>query len=176
MQARRDTWMLYQGIKSVWQNAVLQAWQAALVPKPAPRPASLVLQGAFELVGTEVAENKIIASRLALSLMEHAADEVNDLRKRLKVLNGDHDLSAQDLAHPETLLLPVVEQWTACGLSREAWQSVSELVQRHMTEQLRGAYASCNVMLKAQGVLPVIEFSARPGVSEGAAGARPDAE
>jgi type III secretion system FlhB-like substrate exporter len=176
MQARRDTWMLFQGIKSVWQNAVLQAWQAALVPKPAPRPASLVLQGAFELVGTEVAENKIIASRLALSLMEHAADEVNDLRKRLKVLNGDHDLSAQDLAHPETLLLPVVEQWTACGLSREAWQSVSELVQRHMTEQLRGAYASCNVLLKAQGVLPVIEFSARPGVSEGAAGARPDAE
>lgn len=161
MQNRRDAWTFYQRANPEWQKAVVQAWQKALFPPAAVRPAALALDGGFELLGTEVVDNKIIASRLALSLMEHGADEVNDLRKRLKALNGDHDLNPQDLAHPETLLLPVVEQWAACGLSREAWQLVSEVVQRHMTTHLKTAYANCNEVLIEQGVLPVIEFAGR---------------
>nr|WP_319564336.1 DUF1631 family protein [uncultured Rhodoferax sp.] len=157
VQLRREAWTYYQQHKTQWHDAVLQAWEKALTPQPVvvAQPAD----GLFELVGTEVVENKILASRLALNLMEHAAEEVNDLRKRLKLLNGERDLNPQDIAHPETLLLPVVEQWTACGMTREAWQLASEAIQRHMDEHLRAAYASCNEMLIAKGVLPVIEFS-----------------
>jgi hypothetical protein len=168
MQARRDAWTFYQRAKPVWQSAVLQAWQNALAQNVVQRSAAQVPSGGLELLGTEVVENKIIASRLALNLMEHAAGEVNDLRKRLKALQGDRDLSPQDLAHPEALLLPVVEQWAVCGLSREAWQLVSEVLQRHMTGHLQTAYASCNAMLVAQGVLPVIEFAAHPHPLQGA--------
>ncbi|MDD4944804.1 MAG: DUF1631 family protein, partial [Rhodoferax sp.] len=85
-QQRRDTWAHYQRHKAQWHDAVATAWQHALHP---PRyAAKTALDGAFELVGTEVVENKILASRLALNLMEHAAQEVNDLRKRLKSLQG----------------------------------------------------------------------------------------
>jgi len=161
MQNRRDAWTLYQRANPEWQKGVSQAWQKALFPPPVVRPVAPALDGGFELLGTEVVDNKIIASRLALSLMEHGADEVNNLRKRLKALNGDRDLNPQDLAHPETLLLPVVEQWAACGLSREGWQLVSEVVQRHMTTHLKTAYANCNELLIEQGVLPVIEFAGR---------------
>ncbi|TXT36514.1 MAG: hypothetical protein FD135_4237 [Comamonadaceae bacterium] len=159
MQMRRDVWTYYKRHKTQWHDAVLLAWQKALAPQAVV--ATAADGGLFELVGTDVVENKILASRLALNLMEHAAEEVNDLRKRLKLLNGERDLNAQDIVHPETLLLPVVEQWTACGLTREAWQLVSEVIKQHMTEQLRVAYASCNEMLIAKGVLPVIEFTPR---------------
>lgn len=171
MQTRRDAWTSYQRVKLIWHKAVLQEWQKSLHPEPVGRAAALTLDGAFELVGTEVVENKIIASRLALGLMEHSATEVNELRKRLKALNGDGDLSPQDLVHPEALLLPVVAQWAECGLAREAWQLVNDVVQRHMTEHLRSAYASCNAMLKERGVLPVIEFSA-PRTTASSGGAR----
>ena len=167
MQIRRDAWTFFQRAKPQWHKAVLQDWQKAL--SPASRPAVQAPDGAFELLGTEVVENKIIASRLALNLMEHAADQVNDLRKRLKALNGDHELSPQDLVNPENLMLPVVAQWVASGLSREAWQLVNDVVQRHMTEHLRNAYGSCNAMLIEQGVMPIIEFSARASASHGSA-------
>ncbi len=162
MQIRRDAWTVYQRHKTLWRDGTLRAWQAAL-KLAATRPASsrLSLDGAFELVGTEVVENRIVASRLALGLMEKAAGEVNDLRKRIKSLNNNQELSTQDIVHPETLTLPVVEQWSASGLSRESWQLVNDTVQQHLNHHLKQVYAKCNEELIEQGVLPVIEFNAR---------------
>ena len=70
----------------------------------------------MELLGTEVVENKIIASRLALDLMEKSALEVNSLRKRLKFLAGEQELSARDIVHPEVLFLALVERWETLSL------------------------------------------------------------
>ena len=166
MQLRRDTWMAYQRFKGRWRDGTVQAWQATLLPPK--RPAAVAVDSALELLGTEVVENKIIASRLALDLMEKASQEVNDLRKRLKFLNNDQDLATRDIVHPEVLMLALVEQWEASGLSRESWQLVSAVVQRHFNEQLQKTYALCNAELIAQGVLPVIDFSAK-GSSAGSA-------
>jgi hypothetical protein len=160
MQLRRDAWTLYQRQKNAWREATLKAWQTALKPV-VPRATRLSLDGAFELVGTEVVENKIVASRLALGIMEKAAGEVNDLRKRLKFLNGERDLNPQDIAHPETLTLPLVEQWVVCGLSREFWFLINEVVQQHLNAQLQQIYAHCNAELIEHDVLPVIEFAAK---------------
>ncbi len=157
-QQRRDTWAHYQRHKTQWHEAVAAAWQHTL--QPTRHAAKAASDGVFELVGTEVVENKILASRLALNLMEHAAQEVNDLRKRLKSLQGERDLPAHDLVHPEALLLPLVEHWVACGLSQEAWQSVADVVQRHLAHHLQAAYAQCNTLLIDKGVLPVIDFAA----------------
>lgn len=171
MQIRRDAWTVYQRHKTLWRDGTLRAWQTAL-KLAATRPTSsrLSLDGAFELVGTEVVENRIVASRLALGLMEKAAGEVNDLRKRIKSLNNNQELSTQDVVHPETLTLPVVEQWCVCGLSRESWQLVNDTVQQHLNLHLKQIYAKCNEELIEQGVLPVIEFNARahsaPSVSD----------
>lgn len=158
-QLRRDAWMAYQKQRNHWHDGVVKAWQTALMAPPAVRTPSLALDGGFELIGTEVVENKIVASRLALGLMEIAATEVNDLRTRLKAINGGRDLTSQDIVHPETLFLAVVEQWTDSGMPREAWPLVSDVVQRHLFEPFKVAYAQGNALLIEQGVLPVIEFN-----------------
>ena len=158
-QLRRDAWMAYQKEKNRWQEGVAKAWQNALMAPPPVRATSSALAGAFELIGTDVVENKIIASRLALGLMEIAATEVNDLRTRLKSITGGRDLAPQDIVHPETLFLAVVEQWGACGMPREAWPLVNETVRKQLFEPFKVAYAKCNEVLIDQGVLPTIDFA-----------------
>ena len=157
MQLRRDAWMAFQRFKQAWCDGTVQTWKAALLPETrlAPVRAGITM----ELLGTEVVENKIIASRLALDLMEKSALEVNSLRKRLKFLAGEQELSARDIVHPEVLFLALVERWETSGLPRESWQLTNAVVQRHFNEQLQKAYARCNADLIAQGVLPVIDFS-----------------
>lgn len=172
MQERRDTWNFYQRHNVLWHDATVRAWQAALKPGTA-RVARLSLDEGLELVGTDVVENRIIASRLALGVMEKAATQVNDLRKRVKALQGDRDLPANDILHPETITLPLVEQWVVSGFSRESWSLVHDTVQQHLNQQLQRIYASCNEQLIARGVLPVIEFMARPNPQSAQAAPQP---
>ena len=153
-QLRRDAWMAWQREKNRWHDGVLSAWHNTLMAAPVVRPASRAADGGFELIGTEVVENKIMASRLALGLMEIAATEVNDLRTRLRSLQTGRELGPQDIVHPESLFLAVVEQWAAADMPRDAWPLVNEVVQRHLFEPFRAAYAQCNALLVAQGVLP----------------------
>ncbi len=164
MQLRRDAWMLYQSSKGKWHDGTVAAWQAALKQAPVAKKAALSFKNlSLELESTDAVENKIASSRLALSLMEKAAQEVNDLRKRLKFLNYGKPLSDADIVHPEVLLMPLVEQWEASGMPREAWPLISPTVQNHFNEQLQNAYAQCNEWLIEQGVIPDIEeVSSRP--------------
>ncbi len=159
-QLRRDTWTMYEQQKERWLAATLKAWQSGLNPV-VERPVSQSLPDQLELVSTETVENRMQASRMALSLMEVAASEVNDLRKRLKHLDGVEELPARDMVHPEVLVQVMVEQWVACGLSLEYWSLVNDVVQKHINAQWRQIYAHCNAELVAQDVLPVIEFEPR---------------
>jgi len=159
-QLLRETWTLYQSQKKHWLEGTVKAWQAALNPL-VPRPSGLPLSGTLELVSTEMVENQIVASRLALSVMEVAASEVNALRKRLKSLQTQQELSALDIVHPEVLAQAMVDQWGQCGLSLESWRLIHEVVQQHVNAQWRQIYARCNAELVAQGVLPAIEPEAR---------------
>jgi hypothetical protein len=161
MQVRRDTWNYFQRNQTLWHDGTVRAWQAALKPAVSAQAARLSLDAGFELVGTDVVENRILASRLALGVMEKAASQVNDLRKRLKFLQGDRELTEQDIVHPEALILPLVEQWVVSGMSRDSWVLVHETVQQHLNQQLQRIYAGCNEALIERGVLPVIEFVTR---------------
>ncbi len=173
-QLLRETWTLYQSQKKTWLEATVKAWQAALKPL-VPRPAGLPPSASLELVSTEMVENQILASRLALSVMEVAASEVNGLRKRLKFLQSQQELSALDIVHPEVLAQAMVEQWGQCGFSLESWRLIHETVQQHLNAQWRQIYANCNAELVAQGVLPVIETQARVKPKTDAAGHGPRA-
>ncbi|GAB4213243.1 MAG: hypothetical protein Fur007_07030 [Rhodoferax sp.] len=161
MQLRRDAWTAYQPAKARWEQGVARAWQS-LLSAPAPRAAqSEPSLSQLALVEESEVENKITASRLALDLMEHAAQEVNDLRKRLRHLQQDQDLPERDVAHPEVLLLELVKQWGVAGLSHEVWQRVAPAVQHHVNTRFAPAYADVNRLLIEQGVLPVIDYSPR---------------
>ncbi|WP_296529099.1 DUF1631 family protein [Rhodoferax sp.] len=159
MQSRRDAWTLYQSRQAAWVEATLIAWQTSLKP-PAAAP-KRVADSDLELVGTEVVEDKIIASRLVLSVMEKVSAEFNDLSVRTKLLEGTPELQDHDIFRPEVLLLLMIEQWAVVGMPRDAWSLVNEAARTLLTQRLNQAYANANALLIKQGVLPTIELKDR---------------
>ena len=164
MQVRRDAWTIYQRARAVWLDGTMKAWQKALLPVTAPvskgLSSDLELDG-LQLVGTEVVENKIVASRLVLGVAEKMTAQRDDLRVRMRVLEGMEDLEAHDILRPEVLILQIVEQWAAAGMPRESWPLVQDVVQRLLIERLKAAYHNCNEFLIKQGVLPTIDLKDR---------------
>ncbi len=159
MNNRRDAWSLYQRHRAAWVAGTVEDWQAALQPQTA-KPQRRT-DGGFELVGTEVVEDKILASRLALGLMENVSVELNDLHFRIRHLEQVRELDNHDILRPEVLFLWMIKRWSATGLSRQAWLSVHEVARKIMTERLLQACVNCNTFLIERGVLPIIALEDR---------------
>jgi hypothetical protein len=156
MQDRRDGWMSFQENDAIWVNATTAAWEKALAPPTAT--ASMPLDsGKFELMGNEVMENKILASRLALRLLDSASWELNDLRLRIQGLEGGSELAKEDILRPEVLSQKLVEQWTLAPLSRELWLTVQDLIQQRLTGHLLEAYRAVNEFLIKENVMVDID-------------------
>jgi len=163
MQSRRDAWLLYQQTQPVWLEGTRRAWQAASRPA-AGKTSGLKLEEAgdrLELVGTDEVENKILSSRLVLGVTEKVSSQLNDLRLRIRFLEGRDELAAHDILRPDVLILPLVTQWGDSGMSREAWPWIHDAVQRLLAERLQTAYSRCNQFLIEQGVMPTIDFKDR---------------
>lgn len=159
MQSRRDAWTFYQRHRAAWVDGTVKDWQAAL--KPAVSAPKSSLEGGLELVGTDVVENKILASRLVLGVMEKVSPELNDLRVRIKFLEGLEDLEGHDILRPEVSVLLMIEQWANAGMPRDSWPMVNDVAHKLLTERFKQAYANCNDFLIKQGVLPTIELKDR---------------
>ena len=151
MYSRRETWTTFQSQQPVWLAGTLNQWQLAL------RPVNSAPVGVLELLGTEVVEHQIIASRLAWGMMDQIAADLHDLHLRIRYLEKKDEIGAADLLQPEVLLLPMVAQWEQVGLSREVWPLIMEVVQQFLGVHLQQAYAHCNAYLIEQDVLPTIE-------------------
>ncbi len=158
---RRDAWMAYKDARQKWVDLTLAEWRACLSPVPVKKDARSLDMGGMELVGTEVVENKILASRMVLAVNDKVISELDDVRVRIKFLEGIDDLDGRDLMRPEVLVLLLVEQWPKSGMSPDSWALVSEVVQRILIERTRAAYKAVNAALIAKGVLPVIELKDR---------------
>ena len=156
-QDRRDTWVQYQKGEAVWVNGTTAAWRKAMLPSVAPaRSSSGSLT--FELMGDDVVENKILASRLALRILDKATWELNDLTLRIRKLEQIPDIDKQDMLRPESCAHLVVEAWMAAGLSREAWLSVQDVLHKTFGERMVEAYHEANILLIAQGVMADIDL------------------
>ncbi len=155
MQSRREVWTSYQRHRAAWLAATLKQWQAALQPL-GNAPAALA-PVALELLGTNVVENQIIASRLVMGMQEQVGAALQDLYLRIRYLEHRDELDAADLLQPEVLLLAIVTQWEQAGLPRAAWPLVNEVAQQLLGGRLLQAYTDCNAYLITQGVLPTIE-------------------
>ena len=181
-QLRRDAWTAYKTSHREWVSLTLKEWRACL--EPVKKESKVQDLGAMQLVSTDAMENKILASRMVLSVNEKVIGELDDLRVRIKYLESLEDLDGRDLLRPEVLVLLLVEQWPLSGMSPESWALVSDTVQRGLVEAMSAAYKVANTVLINKGVLPVIDLkdrvkaprstggSARPGESaQTAAGA-----
>lgn len=161
-QLRRDVWTAYKRCRPLWLDGTKKVWRECLDPdRQIKLPSRADDAVALELVGAEVVENKILASRMVMAVMEKVGAPFDDLRVRIRLLEGTEDLAGMDLLRPEVLVLMMVEQWTASGMSGESWPLVNEVVQSALIERLDVAYKNANALLIKQGVMPTIELKDR---------------
>lgn len=158
MQDRRDGWQAFQRNSATWiqntTNALTRARSAPLVTSASKLPSS----GSLELLGNEVMEDKIIASRLALRLLDFASWELSDLRLRIQNLDDISELAKDDIFRPEVVARHLVEQWSAAPLPRDLWLAVQDLIQKSMAEQMLEVYHATNEFLVQQGVMADIDL------------------
>lgn len=158
MQERRDGWLAFQKSGGVWvqntSSALTRARSQALVTPLSKFPPS----ASMELMGNEVMESKIIASRLALRLLDFSSWELSDLRLRIQHLDDIPELHKDDIFRPEVVARHLVEQWMAAPLSRELWLSVQDLIQKTLSEQMLEVYHATNEFLIRQGVMAEIDL------------------
>lgn len=159
-QVRREFWVAYKRCRSAWIAGTIKVWKECMEPAKVKKRWAPASDG-LELVGAEVVENKILASRMAMAVMEKVGDPFDDLRIRIRLLEGIDDLLSMDLFRPEVLVQVMVEQWTTSAMPSGSWAMVTEVVQRYLTEQLIQSYGNANDVLIKQGVLPTIELKDR---------------
>jgi hypothetical protein len=157
-QARRDALHDFLRLRDAWIQGVRQAWQQALV---APGLSAPRRDGARDknltLIGEDEVENGILVSRLVLAISDKVSWELKDLRLRVASLEGGHELADKDVLKPATFAAVLVNQWTACGLSRLAWTMMQDSLAPMVVDRLFSAYQHANEFLIRNGVMPVIE-------------------
>ena len=180
MQSRRDAWMQYQQLHTAWTQRTAKAWQDALAPHAISARGPLaggVVGNQFELLSDDVVENKILASRMALTITEQVGPQFDTLRQRTQSLEGQ-ELDSNDILRPDAVCLLLVEQWVESGLSRTDLQTVVDPLQRDLANLLQKHYQAVNVFYVEQGITPQTDLKSRVrrtsgGAATGGSGAQP---
>ncbi|MBA4262136.1 MAG: DUF1631 domain-containing protein, partial [Comamonadaceae bacterium] len=99
MQERRDAWMAFQKIQALWLNNSRKALQRTLLPRFAPSTGGspLSTSGQLELLAEGVIDDQIMASRLAMRVLDLASTELNELRLRIQHLEKRQELPRGDV-------------------------------------------------------------------------------
>ena len=159
-QAYRDAMLAFQKAGGAWVNGTARAWRAAQARAVPVGETRFTESRKFELMGDDVVEDKILASRLSLRMLDFVSWELNDLRLRIQNLEGIDELSSQDIFRPELLAHHMVAQWTAATLARTTWVMVQEVLQRTTGELFLETYHAANELLVREGVM--VEIDLRP--------------
>lgn len=146
MQEQRDALLAFQKNGSVWVQGTISAWSTAQTTPRVARQSRFADSSKFELMGNEVMENQILASRLALRLLDFSSWELNDLRLRMQHLEAIPELHKDDIFRPEVLARHMAEQWTDASLPRQLWITVQDLIQKTMAERMLDVYHGKSVV------------------------------
>lgn len=163
MQAHRDAWMLYQQHHAAWADRTGKAWRDALAPHSSTGNGMTVGSAGllqFELLSDDVVENKILASRIALTVNEQVSPQFDTLRQNTQSLEGQ-ELDSSDILRPDAVCLRLVEQWVEAGLPRTDLQTVVDPLQRELANLLQRQYQAVNVFYVEQGVAPQTDLKSR---------------
>ena len=152
MQDWREAWSSFQQHRAAWVQASAQALQqAARKPPLGDGRTSASAPLTFELVGDDVVENKILASRMALAMGEELQPGFEAMRLRIQMLEGQ-ELPLQDMIRAETICLHLVEQWIEAGMERSHLLRVVEPLQNALAPLLESEYRILHKLLDAKGV------------------------
>lgn len=160
MQARRDAWTAFQKHQTAWLNQSRKALQRTLLPRTSSSGQPISLSGALELVAEGAIDDQIMASRLAMRVLEKSSTELNELRLRVQHLEKRQELSRGDVLLPDVTARILVDQWLEAQMTRDAWALVQDALAPVMTLKLHDAYKAANEFLVASGVMKEIDLQA----------------
>ncbi len=167
MHAHQDAWTAFQRQSRAWEHGTALAWQKSL--QPLASSAAVRSPGLqFELMGDDIVENKILASRLSQSILDKLGESYGNLCARIQLLESSDELASHDPVRPEVLMLALVEQWMAAGLARTTLPLVSDALQRELCSHFVRAFGQCNQLLLERGVIPTVDLRARVKRSDAA--------
>ena len=173
MHSRRDAWQLYQQHHTDWIARTDRSLREALAPHISTTRGTQMCGGHFELLSDDVVENKIAASRMALTITEQVSHQLDTVRLRTQSLEGQ-ELDSTDILRPEAVCLIAVEQWVESGLPRTDLLTVVGPLQRELANLLQKQYQAVNVFYVEQGITPQNDLRSRVRRTEGGAVASRD--
>ena len=173
MQARRDAWTAFQKGQAAWLNQSRKALQRTLLPTFSNSGNMLSRPSRLELVAEGAIDDQIMASRLAMRVLDVTSTELNAFRLRIQHLEKRQELLRGDVLLPDVVTRLLVEQWLAVHMPREAWVLVQDALSPVLANTMLNAYKATNAFLVSSGVMQEIDLQAlvkrTPGVQTGRA-------
>ena len=168
---RRDAWMAFQRHQSTWQSLAKRGLQRLLLPAAVANSGMGSMPAKLELVDDGAVKDQILASRLAMKVLDKASSELNELRLRVQYLERRQELSRDDPLLPDVISRVLIEQWVAAGMSRDALALIQDGLGSAVAEKMLAAYQAANQLLVAGGVMKEIDLQALVKRSPGSASA-----
>lgn len=160
MQERRDAWMAFQRSQTAWLNNSRKALQRTLLPRFTASGQSVTSTGRLELVAEGAIDDQIMASRLAMRVLDLASSELNELRLRIQHLEKRQELPRGDVLLPDVTARILVDQWLDAQMPREGWAQVQDVLGPLLARKMHEAYKAANEFLVSSGVMKEIDLSA----------------
>jgi len=160
MLVRRDVWTEFQQHHGTWLGLAKRGLQRLLLPPAAITVGAGSLPSKLELVDDGAVKDQILASRLAMKVLDKASSELNELRLRIQYLERRQELSRDDPLLPDVISRLLIEQWVAAGMSREALSLIQDGLGNAVAEKMLAAYQAANQLLVAGGVMQEIDLQA----------------
>ncbi len=158
IQARRDAWTAFQKNQTTWLNQSRKSLQRTLLPRFSNSGNPVSVSGQLELVAEGAIDDQILASRLAMLVLDRSSTELNELRLRVQHLEGRQELPRGDVLLPDVIARILVDQWLDAHMTREAWGLVHDAMAPIMATKLHEAYKAANEFLVASGVMKEIDL------------------
>ncbi|MGM9424871.1 DUF1631 family protein [Hydrogenophaga sp. MI9] len=159
MQERRDAWTAFSKSQGAWLNQSKKALQRTLLPRPASSNA-MTMPGRLELLAEGAIDDQILASRLAMRVLELVSTDLNELRLRIQHLEKRQELPRGDVLLPDVVARILVDQWLDVQMTREGWALVQDALSPVLAKTMHAAYKAANEFLVSSGVLKEIDLQA----------------
>ncbi len=141
----------------VWLSGILELL-AQVGPSGALSTRMQSLEPDLSLVDHSTIELEILGSRLALSMMDVASSEFNDLRVRVAGAEKLEELDAHDILRPHVISRVVINAWCAASLRLDGWRTLHVVLSQEFSQCALEAYHEANRWLLDRGVRPEIDL------------------
>lgn len=151
----------HSGMANGLRHAALHGMPASRAAGRASAPGQTTVD-TMALVDDNTIELEIMASRLALAVLDRASWEFSDLRSRIVHLEQhpeqQGELQPRDYLRAQVLARIVVDAWYGAGFTRADWRELQPSLHAGLAQLVESCYHEANRWLIEQQVLPEVNL------------------